>query len=239
MKNIDIQYYKECLGKHSHIYAQILIPLEKNMTVYIEEEEYRVTPQELCLVPEGMAHQCDFYGKMIVLNLPEDINDQEGIFLTSPMIVSMIGQILQLVELIQAELRQNPKGKAVEFLYHFLYSKLMEQYAPPSIRYMREHYDMPITVEQLADMENYNVNYYNDWFKQQTGISPGLYLRKIRIEKAKKLLEDTSYGVTDIAIMVGYSSNSTFTRAFHGATGMTPKEYRRYAAEGFRLVMNG
>lgn len=227
MKNIDIQYYRECLGKHSHLYAQILIPVDKSMTIYIEEQEYRVTSQELCFIPEKMTHQCDFYGKMIVMNLPEDINGKEGIFLTSPIIVSMMGQILQLVELIQTEMKHNPKGKAIEFLYQFLYSKLMEQYAPPSIRYISEHYDMPITVEQLAEMENYNVNYYNDWFKQQTGISPGLYLRQIRIEKAKKLLEDTLYGVTDIAIMVGYSSNSTFTRAFHGVTGMTPKEYRK------------
>ena len=35
-----------------------------------------------------------------------------------------------------------------------------------------------------------------------------------------------SYSVMEIAIMVGYSSNATFTRAFHGITGMTPKEYR-------------
>lgn len=41
-----------------------------------------------------------------------------------------------------------------------------------------------------------------------------------------ELLAHTDYGVTDIAIMVGYSSNSTFNRAFHSITGMTPKAYR-------------
>ena len=44
--------------------------------------------------------------------------------------------------------------------------------------------------------------------------------------RAKELLEDTKYTVMDIAVMVGYSSNSTFTRAFHSVVGMTPKEYR-------------
>ncbi len=89
-----------------------------------------------------------------------------------------------------------------------------------------EHYDLPITVNQLAEISNYNATYYSDWFKQQTGVSPSMYLRSIRISRAKELLEDTSYTVMDIAVMVGYSSNSTFTRAFHSIVGMTPKEYR-------------
>lgn len=53
-----------------------------------------------------------------------------------------------------------------------------------------------------------------------------LVLHSIRISRAKELLEDTNYTVMDIAVMVGYSSNSTFTRAFHSIVGMTPKEYR-------------
>lgn len=80
-------------------------------------------------------------------------------------------------------------------------------------------------------MECYNVTYFNDWFKQQTGVSPGLYLRKTRIDKAKELLKNTGFGVTDIAVMVGYSSNSTFTRAFRSVTGMTPKSYRERICE--------
>ena len=36
----------------------------------------------------------------------------------------------------------------------------------------------------------------------------------------------------EIAVMVGYSSNSTFTRAFHSITGMTPKAYRSCSALG-------
>ena len=83
---------------------------------------------------------------------------------------------------------------------------------------------------QLAEMENYNVTYYNDWFKQQTGVSPSLYLRHTRIERAKELLVDTEFTVMEIAVMVGYSSNATFTRAFHSITGMTPKAYRESPA---------
>lgn len=129
-------------------------------------------------------------------------------------------------ELIQKELSQNPQSKSIRYLYSYLYGKLIENCAAPSIRYIAEHYDLPITVNQLAEIENYNATYYSDWFKQQTGVSPSMYLRSIRISRAKELLEDTNYTVMDIAVMVGYSSNSTFTRAFHSIVGMTPKEYR-------------
>ena len=130
---------------------------------------------------------------------------------------------------LHEEIRQNADSKAVRYLYSYLYSKLLENCAAPSIRYIAEHYDLPITVNQLAEMESYNVTYYNDWFKQQTGCSPSLYLRRVRVDRAKELLLDTGFTVMEIAVMVGYSSNATFTRAFHSITGMTPKAYRECA----------
>lgn len=150
----------------------------------------------------------------------------EVILISNPLIISMRGQIIQLVELIQAELEQNPESTAVRHLYKYLYSKLMENCAAPSIQYINEYYHLPITVDQLAKIENYNVTYYCDWFKQQTGLSPSFYLRNTRIQRAKELLVTTNFSVMEIAVMVGYSSNSTFMRAFHNVTGMTPKAYR-------------
>ena len=227
VQKLDIQVYHECMGMHDHTYPQILVPLQGTMTISIGETDYQVTPQELSFVPSGMAHQCNYRGKLLVINLVGELTEkQDMVLLSYPLIVSMKGQIIQLVELIQQELKQNPQSKTVRYLYSYLYGKLIENCAAPSIRYIAEHYDMPITVNQLAEIENYNATYYSDWFKQQTGVSPSMYLRYIRINRAKELLEETDYTVMDIAVMVGYSSNSTFTRAFHSVAGMTPKEYR-------------
>ena len=226
-QKFDIQMYNECYGEHDHTYPQILVPLGQTMGINIGDMEYEVTPQELCLIPSDTLHQCSYEGKMLVINLTEiDLEDKDAVLLSYPVIVSMCGQILELVNLIQTELKQNPRSPSVRYLYSYLYSKLLENCAAPSIRYISEHYDLPITANQLAEMENYNVTYYNDWFKQQTGCSPSLYLRKMRIERAKELLLESRHTMMDIAIMVGYSSNSTFTRAFHSITGKTPKTYR-------------
>lgn len=224
---VHIHFFQECTGEHAHDYPQILVPLQAAMWIQVGETEYHVTSQELCFVPAGMAHQCNYVGKLLAINLSEDVADsQDAALLSRPMIVSMHGQIMQLVELIQMELKHNPNSSSVRYLYKYLYSKLTENCAAPSIRYISEHYDLPITVNQLAEIERYNVTYYSDWFKQQTGYSPNLYLRHIRVDRAKELLAATSFTVMEIAVMVGYSSNSTFTRAFHSITGMTPKAYR-------------
>ena len=226
-QKMDIQIFYECRGEHTHPYPQILVPLQKTMSIRVGSNEYEVTPQELCFVPPAMNHQCDYQGELLVINLVDGTDDaRDAVLLSRPMIISMRGQVVQLVNLIQTELKQNPDSKSVRYLYSYLYSKLLESCAAPSIRYISEHYNLPITVNKLAEIENYNVTYYNDWFKQQTGVSPNLYLRHTRIDRAKELLVYTQFTVMEIAIMVGYSSNATFTRAFHSITGMTPKAYR-------------
>jgi len=227
ISKVNIHVFNECSGEHTHAYPQILVPLQETMMIRVGSSEYEVTPQELCFIPADMSHQCNYIGKLLAINLSEDVSDdRDALFLSHPMIVSMRGQIVQLVELIQQELSHNPDSQSIRYLYNYLYSKLIENCAAPSIRFIGEHYDLPITVNQLAEMESYNVTYYNDWFKQQTGVSPSLYLRRVRIDRAKELLVETSFSVMEIAVMVGYSSNATFTRAFHSITGMTPKTYR-------------
>lgn len=228
-QKVDIHVLHECNGAHAHEYPQILVPMQGNMHIKVGETEYQVTPQEVCFVPQNMVHQCNYYGTLLMINLSEDLSEyQDAALLSYPLIVSMCGQITQLVDLIQAEHKSNPESKSVRYLYSFLYSKLIENCTAPSIRYISEYYHLPITVNELAKIESYNVTYYCDWFKQQTGFSPSFYLRCTRINRAKELLTSTTFSVMEIAVMVGYSSNSTFTRAFHNITGKTPKAYREH-----------
>jgi AraC-type DNA-binding domain-containing proteins len=219
--------YNECQGEHSHDYPQILVPLEETMHIKIGTMEYTVTPQELCLIPPDIRHQCNFLSQLLVINISkEELERKNHSGLSYPLIIPIRNQITQLIELIQAELKQDPDSKSVQYLYSYLYSKLLESCSTSSIKYICENYDQPITVQQLAEIENYNVTYYNDWFKELTGFPPNLYLRYVRINKAKELLIETDFSIMEVAVMVGYSSNSTLTRAFHSLTGMTPKEYR-------------
>ena len=229
---MDIRVFHECNGMHTHTYPQIFAPIGQSMEICIGEEEYLVAENALCYIPADTKHECSFCGQLLVINLHDHmLREQNTALLNCPLVIALQGRLLQLVSLIQEELRQEPNSSSIRYLYSYLYSKLIENCAVPSIRYINEHYDLPITVSQLAEMENYSVTYYNGWFKQITGVSPSLYLRYLRINKAKELLETTDYDIIDIAVMVGYSSNSTFTRAFHDVTGVSPNAYRKSCAQ--------
>ena len=54
----------------------------------------------------------------------------------------------------------------------------------------------------------------------------GILLQR-RIERAKVLLADRANSITDVALILGYSFNSSFTLAFRKITGQTPSEFRR------------
>lgn len=224
----DFQIYNECNGLHAHeTYSQILIPLETTLAICIAGTVYDVTTEDLCYIPPGMKHQCRFFSNLLVINIPVDMIDKnDAAILNCPFILPLQGRMAWTAALIQAEIEQCPDSKAVYHLINYIYCKLIENSSTASVRYINDHYDEPITVNQLAQLENYNPTYFNDWFKQQTGFTPSQYLRNVRISKAKELLETTEFSIMEIAIMVGYSSNSTLTRSFHEVMGVTPKEYR-------------
>jgi len=63
-------------------------------------------------------------------------------------------------------------------------------------------------------------------FKLATGIPPIEYLQNVRIESAKKKLEQTNQNINEIIEQTGYSDPKSFRKVFNKLVGMTPLEYR-------------
>lgn len=64
-------------------------------------------------------------------------------------------------------------------------------------------------------------------FQQSLGMPPHRYLLKLRVERARALLEGTSNSLLDVALESGFSDQSHFTRVFRASTGVTPSTWRR------------
>lgn len=79
----------------------------------------------------------------------------------------------------------------------------------------------------MALTEHFNVTYYCQWFYNQTGMTPNAYIQKIRLEKAKELLEGTNLSILEIAQLVGYSHQSSLTRLFQKNEGLSPACYKK------------
>ena len=98
-----------------------------------------------------------------------------------------------------------------------------------AIDYMTARLDADLTLENIANELSMSAFHFAHLFKQTTGLSPHRYLIELRLERARSLLRDTNLSITDIAQQVGYLNNSHFAVAFHRATGVTPRQYRRDA----------
>lgn len=72
-----------------------------------------------------------------------------------------------------------------------------------------------------------NESYAARAFKRDMGMSLTQYIRKVRLDNAKRLLANTTASVGNIALNVGYSDANYFTRLFTREVGMTPTEFRK------------
>src|SRR6476619_892914 len=63
-------------------------------------------------------------------------------------------------------------------------------------------------------------------FKQSMGMTATTYIAERRIERAKRMLEETELPISEIALRSGFSSQSHFTTAFRRLAGATPKAFR-------------
>ena len=64
-------------------------------------------------------------------------------------------------------------------------------------------------------------------FKQATGVTPLGYLQQLRVETAKRLLEEGNQTFNEITYPVGYEDISFFRKVFVRLTALRPKEYRQ------------
>ncbi|QEU77961.1 GlxA family transcriptional regulator [Streptomyces subrutilus] len=82
-------------------------------------------------------------------------------------------------------------------------------------------------VEALAARARLSPRHFARAFRAETGVTPGRYVERVRVEHARRLLEDTGEGIAQIARTCGYGTPEALRRAFVKALGQPPAEYRR------------
>lgn len=93
-------------------------------------------------------------------------------------------------------------------------------------QYMEEHFAENVTLDELLSITDFGKSYLLRSFTRQTGVSPYRYLQTIRLDKAKRFLEE-GIAPIDAAGMAGFSDQSHFTHFFKEFIGLTPKQYQR------------
>lgn len=97
-----------------------------------------------------------------------------------------------------------------------------------AVEYIDMHYAEKISLSDIANMVYISAPYFSKIFKQELGISFNNYLNKVRIDQSKQLLRNNALKLVDIALMVGFDSQSYFTKVFKKMVGVPPLRYRSH-----------
>lgn len=92
--------------------------------------------------------------------------------------------------------------------------------------WLEANFNESITLEKMTEVCNLGKKTLMRRFKKVTGETPLMYLQKLRIENAKRLLESQRVSFNEITWKVGYNDVSSFHKVFKSETGLTPIEYR-------------
>ena len=93
---------------------------------------------------------------------------------------------------------------------------------------MREDVRGELSLAELAQSVNLSVWRLSHIFKSDVGMPPIRYLRLLRMERAKNLLESSFLSVKEIAFQVGLNDESHFVRDFKSTYGFSPALYRSH-----------
>lgn len=94
------------------------------------------------------------------------------------------------------------------------------------VKYMYENSSSDFSLKNLAEIAGMSQYHFIRVFKSSTGMTPYEFLLDIRINKAKKLLSETSLTITKICNECGINNLSRFTRLFKERTGVTPSFFK-------------
>lgn len=213
--------------------AENLINLNKDNYVFI------IPNNEIFL--EDYTQDIEFYIiKITSINLCKAIQNQhfEVNVLTDHSPTHVIAQYFKLMA---AEDNKNSIS-VQQLLLEALFAKIMQDKDIPLINlpsteshhevdsvkhHIYAHYSENVTLDQLSTLTSMNKYYLVHIFKHNTGRSPIDFLIHVRIDEAKSLLTNSTLSIAKIAEMVGFASQSYFSKMFKRQTKYSPSKFRK------------
>ncbi|EKN62499.1 AraC family transcriptional regulator [Neobacillus bataviensis LMG 21833] len=93
-------------------------------------------------------------------------------------------------------------------------------------KYILDNLHRKITLDEVANYLHLNSSYFSRLFKKEIGENFVKYVVKLKMNRAKDLLDQTNYTILEISEMLGYENQSYFNKTFKSFEGLAPIEYR-------------
>lgn len=236
----NIQHHTVKLLQFIYILNGSLTVSHLSHTYHLKTGDYFLIYLNEATTIEAMSRDLEIYDvKISSVNLHELLNRQnEQIFSYFP---SPDNQVKMFLELMAGE--NSVSNRVVQqMLLETLFVKIIRDqdielielpshqshHEVDSVKqYIHTHFAKNITLDYLAELSGMNKYYLVHIFKRDTGKSPIDYLIHVRLEEAKSLLINSTLPIAKIAELVGFSSQSYFSKMFKRETKVNPSHFRK------------
>ena len=116
--------------------------------------------------------------------------------------------------------------KMMEKIYQTRHAKNYQRLRE-ALDFVEAHYNKSLTIEQIAKEVCLSPSRLSHIIKNELGTTFGDYISKVRVERAKVLLKDRGWPISQVALEVGYPDQSYFTKVFRKMERCTPKTFRQ------------
>jgi transcriptional regulator GlxA family with amidase domain len=93
--------------------------------------------------------------------------------------------------------------------------------------WVADNLDDDLSVERLAERAAMSTRNFSRTFRREVGVTPARFVERARVEGARRLLEESSASVDEIAARCGFGTAETMRRTFLRSLHVTPTDYRR------------
>ena len=251
---VEAYYFKGIVQKfpdHFHEHYVIGAIESGRRWAWFDGERHLIEPGDLLAINPHQVHACEQVGeypldwrcinvkRSVMERTVQEITGRAFLPRFSPNILPG-SEYGDLVREVYALVSGEDPGFGQEEAFFLLIEQLLEscsgEFLPPRAQgdraeirsvcdYLERHYADSITLDELARLAGLSKYYLLRAFTRQKGISPYRYLETVRIDRAKRLLEQGAMPA-DAAADTGFSDQSHFTKFFKNLIGLTPRQYR-------------
>jgi YesN/AraC family two-component response regulator len=141
-------------------------------------------------------------------------------------VLNVLDKAKQEVDHLKEIRRLECHDKCFELDEEAIKASKMGQIAKDIETYVKQNYKKDLSLQEVAAKTNYSEAYFCKLFKEFFHTNFTSYLTHIRIQEAKRLLEDPTINIKEIAQEVGYNDSNYFCKVFRREQGKTPSQYR-------------
>lgn len=232
---------------HQHDVWEVVINTSGTGQAFIEDKSYAFTESTIMCIPPHAVHykQADkgfldihFHTDSMLIPNNITVSEKEPIILQDTVDKSL-ETIVRLMANIHYQQISNERAivtslynSAMQLLIGLMSAKRID----PVIQQIQNSLiasfsDPEINIANLLANYGYSSDYLRKRFREETGMTIMDYLTRLRIDYAKQLLSQRKIlqlSIAEIASMCGYYDVHYFSRVFHKATNMTPKNFSLY-----------